>query len=361
MINEKKKVAIIGTVGLPAKYGGFETLANYLTLFLNKKVDFFIFCQKTKKHEQLQFFNNSRLIYLPFYANGIQSIIYDIYSLTLSWFKYDTLLILGTPGSIIIPFLKIFKKTKTVINFGGLEWKREKWSKIVRAYLKFTERIAVNNATIVVADNEYFCSYIKESYGKSSVLIEYGGDHALKKQKNKHLISKFPFLNKSYDLSVSRAQTDNNLHMVIEAYKSLPNRNLVLISNYSSSEYGKKIKKQYGNLPNVFLQDSIYDIDELNAIRTHATIYIHSHSFCGTAPSLVEAMNLGLPVIALDIEANKMTTEKKSIYFLDSTSLAKVVKNTNTEKLNNLKYHMKEIGNRRYNWNRICNMYYEQF
>src|SRR3989339_1461609 len=129
---KNKKVAIIGSAGLPANYGGFETLVNYLSLKKNPNIDYTVFCQKTPKKNRLNYFNGSRLKYLPFKANGIQSIIYDITSIIISWFTYDTLLILGTSGSIILPFLRIFKKTKTIVNFGGLEWKRDKWGKFGR-------------------------------------------------------------------------------------------------------------------------------------------------------------------------------------------------------------------------------------
>ena len=100
----KKKIAIIGSVGLPANYGGFETLVNYLTLEKSKEFDITVFCQKTKKENRLKEFNGSKLHYLPFKANGVQSIIYDIISIILSWFRYDSLLILGTGGCIILPF-----------------------------------------------------------------------------------------------------------------------------------------------------------------------------------------------------------------------------------------------------------------
>ena len=353
----KKKVAIVGSVGLPANYGGFETMVNYLTLQKNKEIDFTVFCQKTPKKEQLNVFNGSKLKYLPFKANGGQSIIYDITAIVLSWFKYDTILILGTPGCIILPILNIFKNTKTIVNFGGLEWKRDKWIKPIRWYLKLTEKIAIKNASIIVADNQYFCDYIRKQYHKESVLIEYGGDHALPQDKSSELLSKYPFLKDNYDVSVSRAQPDNNLHLVIEAYIKVPNRNLVLVSNYNKFEYGKALKNKYSNYPNIFLQDAVYNIEELNVIRSNANIYVHSHSFCGTAPSLVEAMNLGLPIISFDVPTNFKTTEEKALYFSDSNGLTKILENLTGIKEKEIALSMKEIALRRYTWELISSKY----
>ncbi|RXP61854.1 DUF1972 domain-containing protein [Lutibacter sp. HS1-25] len=360
MVN-KKKVAIVGSVGLPANYGGFETMVYYLTKHKNAEVDFTVYCQSIPKEQRLKEYNGSKLIYLPLKANGAQSIIYDVVSIMLSWFKYDSILILGTGGSLVLPFLKIFKKTKTIINFGGLEWKRDKWSKFGQWFLKLTEKVAIKNATVIVADNQHFCDYIFEQYGKKSVLIEYGGDHTTKKEITKDLIEKYPYLNKPYDVSVSRAQVDNNLHMVLDAYVKLPNRNLVLISNYDKFEYGRDLKVKYANYPNIFLQDAVYNLHELDVIRSNSIVYIHSHTFCGTAPSLVEAMNLSLPIISFKVETNLKTTEEKALFFSDSTELKKIIEGLTSEKEKELAISMKEIASRRYTWERISSKYVEVF
>jgi glycosyltransferase involved in cell wall biosynthesis len=360
-MSSKKKVAIIGTVGLPANYGGFETMVKYLTEQKSKDFEFTVFCQKTPKEKRIKEYNGSKLIYLPFFANGLQSIIYDIVAMAISWRKFDALVILGTPGCIVLPFFKIFRKTKTIINFGGLEWARDKWGSLGKKYLKLTERVAVKNATIMVADNQHFCNYIKETYGVGSVLIEYGGNHTKSLPVTAELKAKYPFLNLDYDVSVSRAQVDNNLHLLLETYSKIPKRNLVLISNYNSFEYGKQLKEKYTGFPNLFLQDAVYNIAELDVIRSNAQLYIHSHSFCGTAPSLVEAMNLNLPVIAFDVPTNHFTTEDKALYFKNEEELFDLLQNINQEKLSELAKKMRDIASRRYSWEMISQKYADLF
>ncbi|MFD1294185.1 DUF1972 domain-containing protein [Lutibacter holmesii] len=360
-MDKKKKVAIIGSVGLPANYGGFETMVNYLTIEKNEIIDFTVFCQATPKNKQLKTYNGCKLKYLPFKANGGQSIIYDITAIILSWFKYDAILILGTPGCVILPFLNFFKKTKTIVNFGGLEWKRNKWGRFIQWYLKFTEKTAISSATVVVADNQYFCNYIKKTYNKESFLIEYGGDHTTLQKKNKELLKKYPFLNDKYDVSISRAQVDNNLHVVIEAYIKLPTRNLVLVSNYDKFEYGRELKVKYSHYPNIYLQDAVYNLKEVDTIRSNADVYIHSHTYCGTAPSLVEAMHLNLPIIAFNMPTNHNTTEEKALYFSTVDELFNIVNNLNSIEEFELSKSMKEIALRRYTWSRISNLYASHF
>lgn len=354
---EKKKIAIIGTVGLPASYGGFETMTNYLTKYKKEEFDFFVFCSKTSKDKQLDQFNGAKLIYLPYKANGWQSIIYDITSICKSWFKYDTLIILGTPGCLVLPILNFFKKTKTIVNFGGLEWKRDKWIYPIRQYLKFTEKIAIKNSTYVVSDNQYFCDYIKNKYEVKSTLIEYGGDHTSVLTPSKELLENYSFLTKKYYVSVSRAQFDNNLHMLLKAFSETPNKNLVLVSNWDNSEYGVKLKNKYSNFENIYIIDAVYDLSKLDVIRSNAKAYIHSHTYCGTAPSLVEAMCMGLPIFSFDTQTNIYTTENKAIYFSSSNNLIHVLNNTNELELTNLGKEMMKISQKRYLWQIISNKY----
>lgn len=354
---QKKKIAIIGTVGLPASYGGFETMTNYLTKYKKEEFDFFVFCSKTSEDKQLDQFNGAKLIYLPFKANGWQSIIYDITSICKSWFKYDTLIILGTPGCLVLPILNFFKKTKTIVNFGGLEWKRDKWIYPIRQYLKFTEKIAIKNSTYVVADNPHFCNYIKNEYKVDSTLIEYGGDHASVLSPSKELLEIYSFLTKKYYVSVSRAQFDNNLHMLLEAFSKTPEKNLVLVSNWDNSEYGVKLKNTYSNFENIYIVDAVYDLSKLDVIRSNAKAYIHSHTYCGTAPSLVEAMCMGLPIFSFDVKTNIYTTENKAIYFSSANNLIHVLNNTNELELTNLGNEMKKISQKRYSWQIISNKY----
>ena len=106
------------------------------------------------------------------------------------------------------------------------------------------------------------------------------------------------------------------------------------------------------------MQDAVYDVKELNVIRSNANIYVHSHSFCGTAPSLVEAMNLALPIIAFDVPTNLKTTEEKALYFSNSNDLTKILELITESKEKKIALNMKEIAFRRYTWEIISGKYY---
>ena len=324
-MKENDKIAILGTNGLPASYGGFETLTHHLVGHLNQEFDLIVYCSKTPKNKQIKLFNGAKLIYFPFKANGWQSIIYDILTIIHAWFTVDKLLILGTSGSVIFPFKILFKK-KIVLNIGGIDWNRSKWGYLTQKYIQLSERICVKFSDVVITDNLHIQKLYKKFYNVDSVLIEYGGDQVLKPTPSKEDFAKYPFLSKKYYMNVARAQSDNNIHLVLSAFESTPNGILVLVSNWNSSKYGKDLwDKYHKKYKNIFLIPAIYEQEKLDVLRSNCYVYIHSHSFCGTAPSLVEAMNLSLPVICYNAQTNIETTENKTMYFKDEDELLKIV------------------------------------
>ncbi|MDR0931941.1 MAG: DUF1972 domain-containing protein [Victivallales bacterium] len=173
-----KKLAIIGTVGIPACYGGFESLAQQLAIKLCDKFDITVYCQKSAFKQHPAKIGKINLKYLPLNANGKESVFYDIYSIFDALRYADTLLILGVGGAPLFPLLRLFGcSKKIVINIDGVEHRRNKWSKIARVYLRFAESCAVRYADEVVADNQVIVDYVRHSYAKPCHLIEYGADN----------------------------------------------------------------------------------------------------------------------------------------------------------------------------------------
>ena len=173
-----KRVAIIGIVGIPAGYGGFESFAEQLVQRLQDKVDFTVYCQKSAFSNRPQMIGNIRLKYMPFRANGVWSVPYDMLSILDALFYADTLLILGVGGCPLLPFLRLFCcRKKIIVNVDGIEWKRAKWSKLAQWYLHFAEKCAARFADIIVGDNQVIVDYIKDTYKRDCNLIEYGANN----------------------------------------------------------------------------------------------------------------------------------------------------------------------------------------
>jgi glycosyltransferase involved in cell wall biosynthesis len=354
-----KKVAIIGTAGVPGRYGGFETLAHHLVKQLNKSFSLSVY--NTKKiyqpHERPKFWNGARIHYLPFNANGSQSIVYDILSILHAVFYADVLVVLGVSGGIILPFVRLFTRRKIIVNIDGLEWRRQKWGMWVKKFLKFSEYLAIKFSHADITDNESIKKYAAIYYKTLSLQIEYGADHVQKVPLDASLKKKYSFLHKPYAFKVARIEPENNLHMILEAFTAFPQKNLVIVGNWDNSDYGRKLKKDFAPFPNIFLLDPIYDQTSLDQIRANCHVYIHGHSAGGTNPSLVEAMYLGLPVVAFDVSYNVATTENKALFFKDTMALKNIVKNTTFSAYRKNAGQMIEIAKRRYTWEIIAKKY----
>lgn len=356
-----KKVAIIGTVGLPANYGGFETLASHIVKNLCDKYQFTVYCttKKYKKEERLKEFLGARLKFIPFNANGIQSIIYDTISILHALFYADVLLILGVAGAWILPFVKLFTNKKIIVSIDGIEWKRDKWNPIAKLYLWWAEKLAVKYSHIDISDNESIQDYTAIRYNSLSRIIEYGGDHIMKIESTNAHHEKFPFLKYLYAIKVCRIEPENNVNIVLEAFTQIKNRHLVIVGNWNNSEYGKSLRKKYAHFSNIYMLDPIYDQEIIDLLRGNAILYIHGHSAGGTNPSLVEAMSHGLPVLSFNVSYNKTTTEGKAHYFKKSDDIISFMKTNYMENLKKNAVVMQEIAERRYKWNIIAQKYDE--
>ena len=272
-------------------------------------------------------YKGASLRYIPLHANGAQSIFYDILSMISCIGKgYDAVLVLGVSGCIFLPIFRLLFKKKIVVNIDGLEHRRDKWGKIAKKFLLFSEKCAVRFADIVVADNKAIKDYVRETYSKDAELIAYGGDHALREVSGKEaaeVLQKYNLNAGSYAITVCRIEPENNCHIILDAF-SASKQNLVFIGNWNRSEYGKSLKEKYRCYDNIKILDPIYDLDVLYVLRSNAGIYVHGHSAGGTNPSLVEAMCMGVPIVAFDVIYNRETTHGEAMYFSNAGELSKI-------------------------------------
>jgi len=344
-----RRISIVGTVGLPACYGGFETLVENLVSENKDSFDITVYCSSKSYLTQKSHINGTRLVYIPFKANGIQSIIYDICSLVHSLFKRpDTVLILGVSGCIFLPIFSVLSSSKIVTNIDGLEWKRAKWGKWTRRFLKLSESLAVRFSHDIVADNQAIADYLKSEYDVESSVIAYGGDHAVGGYKHDPTDDGFA-------LALCRIEPENNVEMILDAF-SRTSKKLKFVGNWESSEFGRMMRHRYQSNANIDLIDPIYDIEQLSKLRSSCSLYVHGHSAGGTNPSLVEMMHFGKTILCFDCEYNRASTEDGAIFFGDSSVLAHTINSSNF--VNNGKL-MLEIAQRRYTWDEVRNQYFK--
>lgn len=354
------KIAIIGTVGVPANYGGFETLVeNIITLSQSSNYKYTIYCSAKSYKEKKRQYKNAGLEYINLEANGIQSIIYDIISLIKATPKHDTILILGVSGCCFLPIYRLFSKKRLIINIDGLEHKRDKWGKWVKRFLKFSEKMAIKYGNEIISDNKGIQDYVFKEYNKNSTLIAYGGNHVLTKispEFENQILKQYDVLPNSYAFSVCRIEPENNVHLTLEAYRQNKQK-ILFIGNWMKSNYGKDLYNYYSQFSNIKLILPEYNLNVLNVLRKNCYIYIHGHSAGGTNPSLVEAMFFKKPIIAYDVVYNRETTENKAIYFKNADSLISTIQKLSNNELENIALNMYEIAQQKYTWESIVKKY----
>ena len=362
MISNKGKIAVIGAVGVPACYGGFETLVENL---VNMDTDglYSVFCSSKSYKQRPPSFHTAKLHYIPLYANGIQSIFYDSISIIVGiYLGYRHFLILGVSGIWIVPILRLISiNCRFVVNIDGVEWKRDKWGWLSSKFLKFCELIAVKFCHVVITDNEAIRKYVLNVYKTESKVIAYGGDHV-------QFTSPVDNLNLKSDdkctkaLSICRIEPENNVHIILQTFKQIgAEYKLTFIGNWDNSEYGKELKKEFASTENISLLDPIYSLDKLNYYRSSCDIYIHGHSAGGTNPSLVEMMFYKKEIFAFDCEFNFFTMEGNGTYFRSCEELIALLKYFDKNMRNDSPDSLFRLAQRNYTWNAITKAYKDVF
>ncbi len=354
-----KKVAIIGVVGVPANYGGFETLVeNIIGENASEDVEYTVFCSSRMYEEQLETYKGAKLKYIGLKANGMQSMLYDIVAMARTSNKYDAALVLGVSGCVFLPVFRLWFKNRLIVNIDGLEHQRGKWSGFAKWFLRKSEAMALKCADVVVADNKGIQDYVTATYQKPSALIAYGGDHVERKvseSKAAWILKHYGVGKDRFSVSVCRIEPENNCHLILEAF-ARTGQKLVYIGNWEQNEYGRELKRRYAGFANINIHSPEYDLDSLYVLRSNAALYIHGHSAGGTNPSLVEAMFFGKPILAFDAVYNRATTDNQAYYFKDCEQLVQLLQQDGLDGA-----AMRELAHKKYIWKHIASQYEELY
>jgi glycosyltransferase involved in cell wall biosynthesis len=350
-------VSIVGIVGLPGRYGGFETLADQLTQRIADRMRLQVFCtSKGRGHSLGDSYMGAHLSYVGWDANGWQSIVYDFVSLWRASPLSRTLLVLGVSGCLLLPLIRWhWPHLRIITNIDGLEWKRRKWGRLARWVLHLSEWMAVRFSHEVIADNRAIQQHVRQSYGRESRLIAYGGDHVV--VHGEVATPAIRFAPGSYFLSICRIEPENNVREILRAFESTPDQKLVFVGNWNLSPYSRAVRMEFDGKSNIELLEPVYEPVCLAGLRRGARAYVHGHSAGGTNPSLVEAMSMGMAVLAYDVVYNRHTTDSAAVYWSDSESLARLLSTLNDESLLRNAQSMARLAAERYTWNYVAEQY----
>ena len=379
-----KHVFIIGSRGLPAKYGGFETFVEKLVENrISPQIQYHVAC--LSDDEAYHHFDYKGVDCFTIKAPKLgpaRVIAYDMmainYALTLvkqKQIERPIFYILGnTIGAFIAPFARKIHHADGIfyINPDGLEWKRAKWSKPVQKYLKYSEKVMTKHADLVISDNQGIESYIQKAYPwAKTTFIAYGTDLHLSSltaqdEKVRHFFDTWASKDKDYYLIVGRFVPENNYEIIIHEFmKSQTQRDLLIVCNHQGNAYFEELqqKTNFDRDERIKFVGTVYDQDLLKYIRNQAFAYIHGHEVGGTNPGLLEALAQTDLNLILGVDFNRQVAKETALYWdKKENSLVDCIHQVDKQSdFSDLGQAAKENMKEHYTWEKIVGEYEELF
>lgn len=352
------KIAILGTRGIPNNYGGFEQLAEFLSVALVKRGhEVYVYNSSLHPYNDNQFLGvNIISCEDPEDKFGtFGQFIYDYHCIVDSRKrKFDVIIQLGYTSNAIWWFL-LPKKSTIFTNMDGLEWMRSKYSKSVKLFLKFSEWIAVKSSDYLIADSIGIQEYLLEKHNAISNFIPYGANAFY--EPNKGELAPYHVEAKSYYLVIARFEKENNLECIIEGYLLSKTKTPLLIIGSLKIEYAQYLKSKFESDKIMFL-GSIFNMNTLNNLRYYSKMYFHGHTVGGTNPSLLEAMASQAFICANNNQFNKSVLGNDAIYFNNKNEICELINKEQEENFiaESIKNNLCKIE-KEYQWSSIVDAY----
>ncbi|HEY3104568.1 MAG TPA: glycosyltransferase [Pyrinomonadaceae bacterium] len=316
------RIAILGTRGIPANYGGFETFAEHLSTRLAARGhEVTVYCRAHYTSPRQLEFQGVRLEVLPTIRHKYFDTVVHAFLSALRAVpkRYDAALICNAANAPFAPILR-FTGTPVAINVDGLEHKRKKWNWIARGYYRLAERLATILPNETVTDARVIQDYYETRYGAESTMIAYGADV---ERRPDPMVRRWRVEPNRYVLYVSRLEPENNAHLVIEAFKRVRTAHKLLIVGDApyAHEYIKNLKARARGDKRIVFTGFVFGRD-YRALQQNAYCYVHATEVGGTHPALLEAMGFGNCVLTLAAPENIEAVGDAGIPYADETDLA---------------------------------------
>ena len=328
----KLSLAILGTRGIPARYGGFETFAEHLSSGLaNQGHEVYVYCPKYQEYRaptyqgvQLIFVSNFEYLFKDRIPRAICNLLYDIACLNHASRRTGPthVYMLGYSAGPFLLLPRLFGK-KLIVNPDGLEWKSTRWGYFARSWLYLCEFISAHCAHYLIGDAQPITDRFEKTYKAPISTIEYGTE--LFEDDGQ----KLEYPKGTYYLAVARMVPETKIDVMIEGFKraKLENRKLIIVGPVTDKTFFESSVLPHTGKDNIEYLGAIYDKVRLKKLRANPMALLHGHASDGTNPSLLESMGCSSPVISIDRESNaKVLTRKNSLYFEDEITLASALK-----------------------------------
>jgi len=356
------KLAILGTRGIPANYGGFETFAEELSIRLAARGhDVTVYCRSNNIQFKGKKYKGVSLVVLPTIGTKYLDTVFHSF---LSVFhaipsRFDAMLICNAANAIFAAIPRIFF-TPVALNVDGLERNRKKWGFAGRTYYELSEYLSTIIPNVIVTDASVIRDYYMQRYQAPSVMIAYGT--RCDREQTTQVLDQLHVIPRGYVLYVSRLEPENNAHLVIEAYAAVRTDMPLLIVGDApyAHEYIARLKSTSDS--RVRFTGGIYGTG-YRELQSHAAVYIQATEVGGTHPALVEAMGAGNCVIAYDTPENREVVADCGFLFKDTAELTRQIQRTidDPAAMNPLREKAQARARALYSWDGITDQYEKLF
>lgn len=318
-MSNKKSLMILGTRGVPAAHGGFETFAERLALYLSeKKWEVIVYCQQDDSDKTDPWeddWKGVHRVHIPVSQGGsLGTIVFDWKSTLHAARRHDLKLTLGYNTAVFCARYRVAKQLN-LINMDGIEWRRQKWGLVAKTWFWLNEWAGCRLGNHLVADHPEIKRHLEgRTQGSRITTIPYGADRI--EAADETILADYGLQSTRYAILIARAEPENSVLEVVKAWSRRPRDGwkLVILGKYDPAHaYQDEVMK--AGADDVLFLGAIYEPDVVQALRFFARLYVHGHQVGGTNPSLVEALGAGNPVLAHDNRFNRWVAGPGASYF----------------------------------------------
>jgi glycosyltransferase involved in cell wall biosynthesis len=358
------RIAILGTRGIPASYGGFETFAEHLsTRLVARGHEVTVYCRAHYVSPRQLEYHGVLLKVLPtvrhkYFDTVVHGFISALHAVSG---RFDAALICNAANAPFAPILR-FTGTPVAINVDGLEHKRKKWGRLGRRYYKLAEYLSTILPNVMVTDAQVIQDYYLARHNAPSTMIAYGSE--VERRPDRATVRKWRVEPNRYVLYVSRLEPENNAHLVIEAFKKVRTayRLLVVGDAPYAEDYIRDLRKRARGDKRIIFTGFVFGQD-YRALQQNAYCYVHATEVGGTHPALLEAMGYGNCVLTLATPENIEAVGDAGIPYVDEYDLSEKLQRVLRDgSLVQAYRHRAQLRvQKHYDWERVVDQYEELF
>lgn len=317
-------VALVGTRGVPARYGGFETCVEEVgTRLAAWGHDVVVYCRSGKTDDRPAEYEGMRLIHRgAMHRRSLETLSHTGLSVAhLLRHRTDAAIVFNAANAPYLPALRA-ACIPVATHVDGLEWRRAKWGRMGQAYYRTAESLAVRWSDALIADAQGIADYYRDEFRAETQLIAYGAPAVTP---GDDLLEGVGLQAGGYHLVVARFEAENHVDLIVEGYvRSRSTKPLVVVGSAPyAEEYSRRVRSAADE--RVRFLGGVWDQRLLDQLYAGAASYLHGHSVGGTNPSLLRALGAETAVIAYDVSFNREVAGAAAAYFTDASGVASAI------------------------------------